>query len=649
MMGEKTRQPLEELDLNLSLDSLEESDSESLTQEIQYQSQLQDRIFDIEELVEDVQTAKGQNDGKQKVVDSDRARKEVILDGNVNSANTPNHNNKETGHKKISFQEEDSSYRHLRYDPNWKKHQSHGHSMNAYQDQDDFSDDSSDCSSFSDNLSVNNRSQHQKALGISGKTENKLPYRMNNKHANNVPNDFSNKRSESCEELSDTNYRVLVNKHRFKSAESKAFKSNKDFIETNKLTLGVCTTYTQHSYLKMYSKKKDAPEKVKEIKEINSVKKITDPRNQDPNLVIPSGKPNRKLQEQNLSAQKLKQIVLANEKLKDTDIPSHIIKKRQFNNLTPSISTPDLLLNVDLSKLKYTTTNHFIPKESPAGFFPAPKENYYDKHFLSSGQALNDDIAADNLHLNQWQIQNAQKQNKTHPPNQDSRNVYDVDEMENIILGGHSSNTSNDIILNQNHFESGYEPFNGVKVYDYLATTLQMEIGTFKSEEERNQNIHSNPESDGCQAVLKKTQEIRGKQRKIPKGYVNQEIKLGGIGPSYTISRQKKEQLYNQKEYAKAIQERNRNRTATIQKAPEGQTEQTDQNKGARHKSLEYAKNIPKPQPLPKPTEQKKEETATQPVVHDQFSSQIKLLEALQMRHEKEKVAVAALSALHIL
>eukprot|EP00079_Xenopus_tropicalis_P037413 XP_017951184.1 PREDICTED: uncharacterized protein C11orf63 homolog [Xenopus tropicalis] len=135
----------------------------------------------------------------------------------------------------------------------------------------------------------------------------------------------------------------------------------------------------------------------------------------------------------------------------------------------------------------------------------------------------------------------------------------------------------------------------------------------------------------------------------IPKGYVNKEIKLGGIGPSYTISKEKKEQLHNQKEYAKAIQERNRNTTATVPKAPEVQTEKSDRNKGARHKGLDYAKNIPKPQLLPKPTDQKKEETAPQPIVHDHFSSQIKLLEELQMRHEREKVAVAALSALHIL
>ncbi|OCT70507.1 jhy protein homolog [Xenopus laevis] len=610
-MGERTTQPLEELDLNLSLDSLDESDTESLTQEIQYQSQLQDRIFNIEELVKDVQPDKRQNYGKQKDFNSDRARKDAIVDENDKIANTPNHKNGGTGHKEISFQKEDSSYCDLRYDPNWKKHQSHKHSMAAYTDQEEFSDVSS---SFSDDLSVHNRLMHQKkaddetVLVISGKTENKLPCRMANKHRNNVPNDLSNRKSESCEELRVTK----VNKHRFKSAESNTVKSNKDFIETNKLTLGTHTTHTKQSYLNMYTKKKeDAPDMVKENKEINSVKNITEPRSRVANLVKPSRKPKHTRQEHHLSAHKFKQTVLANEMPKDTYIPSHIIKDRQFINITSSTSMPDLLLNMDLSKQKYTTTKQVTPKESPSGFFPAAKDNYYDKHFLSSGQVLNGYIATDNLHLNQWQ-----------------------------------DTKCDDILLNQNHIEMGYAPFNGVKVYEYLTTISQMENDNFINEEDRNQNTHSNPESDGCQTVLKKNHET---QRKIPKGYVNQEIKLGGIGPSYIISKQKKEQLHSQKEYAKAIQECNRNKTATVRKAPELQTEQNDRNKGAWHKGLEYAKNIPKPQPFPKPTEQKKEERSTQPVVHDQFSSQIKLLEALQMRHEQEKVAVAALSALHIL
>ncbi|KAE8592253.1 hypothetical protein XENTR_v10018704 [Xenopus tropicalis] len=651
MMGERTKQALEELDLNLSLDSLEESDSESLTQEAKYQSQLQDRIFNTEELVEDVQPEKRLNDGKQKGLHSDRAKKEVILDGKDTITNTPNRKNERIGHKKISFQKEDSSYCHLRYDPNWKKHQSHGHSMAAYQDQDEFSDDSS---SFSDELSID-MFVHQKTaddkndLGISGISENKLPYRMVNKHKNNEPNDFISRKSESCEELSNANNRVLDNKHRFKSAESNTHTTNKDFIETNKLTLGVRATKTHKSYLNMYTKKKDdTHDKVEQIIDIHSVKTKTEPRNQVADIVDPSRKPKHTLQEHNLSAQKLKQTVLANGMLEDTNIQSHIIKERQFSNLTPSTSMPDLLLNMDVSKLKYTATRHFTSKESPGEFFSATKDNYYDKHFLFSGQVLNDDIIKDNLHLNQWQVQKAQKQNKTHQTNQDRHNIYDVAEMEKIILGAHSSNKSN-ITLNQNHMELGYTPFNGVQFYDYLATKLQMQADAFTTEEERNQNAHPNPVSDGSQTAMKKTHEMKEKQRKIPKGYVNKEIKLGGIGPSYTISKEKKEQLHNQKEYAKAIQERNRNTTATVPKAPEVQTEKSDRNKGARHKGLDYAKNIPKPQLLPKPTDQKKEETAPQPIVHDHFSSQIKLLEELQMRHEREKVAVAALSALHIL
>ncbi|XP_073440955.1 jhy protein homolog isoform X2 [Dendrobates tinctorius] len=108
---------------------------------------------------------------------------------------------------------------------------------------------------------------------------------------------------------------------------------------------------------------------------------------------------------------------------------------------------------------------------------------------------------------------------------------------------------------------------------------------------------------------------------------------------------QKKEQLKQQKEYAKEILERNRNKPT---KPREIHVPHSD--KSTRKKSLDYAKNVPRPQPVQKMSSEK---TASVPKKRamscESLLPQMRLLEDLQLRHEKEKMAVAAMNALHIL
>ncbi|KAM4016836.1 jhy protein homolog isoform 1-T3 [Anomaloglossus baeobatrachus] len=138
-----------------------------------------------------------------------------------------------------------------------------------------------------------------------------------------------------------------------------------------------------------------------------------------------------------------------------------------------------------------------------------------------------------------------------------------------------------------------------------------------------------------------------GRHQKRLKSFLNQEVKLGGLGPAHAVSEEKKEQLKQQKEYAKEILEWNRSKPAKPREIP---VTVTDKDKSTRQKSLEYAKKVPRPQPVPKVSNEKSASVPEKRAMScESLLPQMKLLEDLQLRHEKEKMAVAALNALHIL
>ncbi|XP_040287330.1 jhy protein homolog [Bufo bufo] len=154
----------------------------------------------------------------------------------------------------------------------------------------------------------------------------------------------------------------------------------------------------------------------------------------------------------------------------------------------------------------------------------------------------------------------------------------------------------------------------------------------------------SNGRTKPCSSEVRRTAE---KHQKKLKTFVNQEVKLGGLGPVQTISEEKKKQLHQQKEYAKVIQEQIRNKPV---KPREIQVMHNDKNKSMRQKSLEYAKNVPRPQPVPKVSNEKRADISEKRAMsYDSLFPHMKILEDLHARHEKEKMAVAALNALHIL
>ncbi|KAM6998622.1 jhy protein homolog [Passerculus sandwichensis] len=129
------------------------------------------------------------------------------------------------------------------------------------------------------------------------------------------------------------------------------------------------------------------------------------------------------------------------------------------------------------------------------------------------------------------------------------------------------------------------------------------------------------------------------------KFYLNQSMKLGGLGPDYETIKEKKEKMKLQKEYSRQIKEYNMKNITVVQRLPA----KPQVPSVSRQKALEYAKKIPRPKILPaKQSEQEGKEVLAQAPAGPRFP-QIPSLESLWSRHEKEKEAVAAFEALHIL
>ncbi|CAN8199125.1 unnamed protein product [Coccothraustes coccothraustes] len=125
----------------------------------------------------------------------------------------------------------------------------------------------------------------------------------------------------------------------------------------------------------------------------------------------------------------------------------------------------------------------------------------------------------------------------------------------------------------------------------------------------------------------------------------NLSMKLGGLGPDYETIKEKKEKMKLQKEYSRQIKEYNMRNITVLQRLPA----KPQVSAVARQKALEYAKKIPRPKALPaRQSEQEGKEALPQAPAGPSLP-QLPSLESLWSRHEKEKEAVAAFEALHIL
>ncbi|XP_047680188.1 jhy protein homolog isoform X2 [Prionailurus viverrinus] len=174
----------------------------------------------------------------------------------------------------------------------------------------------------------------------------------------------------------------------------------------------------------------------------------------------------------------------------------------------------------------------------------------------------------------------------------------------------------------------------------------QLSAGT----SQRNQMKVGRSNSEGYLFQLEKGKKHRKsssstKSAKL-KGYQKRDVKLGGLGPDLESIRDKMQKLIQKKEYARQVQEYN---TKTLSLLPKPQTAKTKSKSAIpRQKALEYAKTIPKPKPSNLTDRASKEKKNPTDARKEDALPEISLLEILQSRHEREKQAVAAFKALHI-
>ncbi|NXI07467.1 JHY protein, partial [Irena cyanogastra] len=143
----------------------------------------------------------------------------------------------------------------------------------------------------------------------------------------------------------------------------------------------------------------------------------------------------------------------------------------------------------------------------------------------------------------------------------------------------------------------------------------------------------------------KQNQPKASKKLGSSKFYFNLSMKLGGLGPDYETIKEKKQKLKLQKEYSKQIKEYNMKNITVAQRLPA----KPQVSSVSRQKALEYAKKIPRPKTfIARQSEQEVKEVLPRAPAAPRLPK-IPSLESLWSRHEKEKEAVAAFEALHIL
>ncbi|CAH6863778.1 Jhy [Phodopus roborovskii] len=185
-----------------------------------------------------------------------------------------------------------------------------------------------------------------------------------------------------------------------------------------------------------------------------------------------------------------------------------------------------------------------------------------------------------------------------------------------------------------------------------ILSRVESELQLHSERNHRHQMKMTRSNSEGYLLQLERGRKHRkrsGTKSSKVKGYQKTDVKLGGLGPDFESVRDKMQKLMQQKEYARQVQEYNMKTLSVLSKPETAKTESKPVI--SRQKALEYAKTIPKPKP-PSLTDQaaKKSKNRRNTRNREKEGSlpEISLLEILQSRHEREKQAVAAFKVLHI-
>ncbi|XP_028666228.1 jhy protein homolog [Erpetoichthys calabaricus] len=224
-----------------------------------------------------------------------------------------------------------------------------------------------------------------------------------------------------------------------------------------------------------------------------------------------------------------------------------------------------------------------------------------------------------------------------------------------------SSNQQFGKLSQQNQWQPSGHPEQKVKMYTVLppiAHTSGSDSNLNERTSERSVSNLQRSSSEGYLAQMEKQKQLRHKVTYKPytlADYANlqQEVKLGGLGPNCMISDEKAEKMKQQKEYSKQIREQNQKMKRSSM-APAANTENKQEKKNTvRDKALEYAKNIRKPKPPVQTRSTNEKPTREAFSDHVQYLEDLDLshlatLEMLQRRHEAEKQVVAGFKVLNV-
>uniref|UniRef100_A0A452HZ17 Uncharacterized protein n=1 Tax=Gopherus agassizii TaxID=38772 RepID=A0A452HZ17_9SAUR len=237
-----------------SLHDSQESDSESLTQEIQYQLELQKRIYENEVLI-------GQSSDE---LENDSLDEDSLEEKSLNESEGANDdkvqfsNGKDHGKHNESKQQPTDRYCNLRYNPNWKNN-NEGTKFSEVNRRHHVAEKISQGSSYlssKDVLEENNHLVERQNVSSAFDTEllsldgqpvgiSSVPFRLHTK------GELS---ADDCQYKDNSSTYSDVFSPR--SVEVQQQRAKKDFVEKNKLTLGLATR-KQDSYLHLHSRKRE--------------------------------------------------------------------------------------------------------------------------------------------------------------------------------------------------------------------------------------------------------------------------------------------------------------------------------------------------------------------------------------------------------
>ncbi|TSK16162.1 hypothetical protein Baya_1033 [Bagarius yarrelli] len=169
---------------------------------------------------------------------------------------------------------------------------------------------------------------------------------------------------------------------------------------------------------------------------------------------------------------------------------------------------------------------------------------------------------------------------------------------------------------------------------------------------EETSTIINRSSSEGSLAQLEKQKQLQAKTYTYKaytlKDYkcLNQDVKLGGLGPSNIVAKDVSEKIRQQKLYSDVIREQNK-KISRIPCLPTRSPVGRNENDIPRNKALVYAKTIAKPK-APQLKEKYKDKHGSEKVFELSASLQLKAdltylptIEMLRKRHEQEKQVVA--------